>query len=778
MYASTLLRGLAAAAVLTAVASAQAEAPPSTWLPLPIDSGVAANTSARPEVVVSFPVVVTGAEWLRLDFAQVRLAGNPLEGDGSILRITSVFDGAVQEMNAIHVRQWQQTSAYFNGDMVIVEVLAQPGTGDNQVVLRGVTAGLAGTSKSICGPTDDRVLSSDPRAGRLLPIGCTGWLINDCSNCSLTAGHCTSNISVLEFNVPLSASNGSIQHPPPSDQYAIDPSSLQTNGGQGVGNDYAYFGTFPNSTTGLTAAQAQGAVFTISVPPPFNPAEQIRITGFGTDSTPATHNQVQQTNAGPWVTFSGTTLQYRTDTTGGNSGSPVIHEQSGNAIGIHTHGGCDSSGGQNSGTGLNHPGMQAFLADPKGICFAGGMSEGQPMPGVIPPGVTTDLFLSITGTPTSGTPTLHYRTSGGGFSTQALVDLGGGSWRGTLPALACGDSPEWYFSADFASCGTVTLPGNAPTSVYSALVGTETVRFTDDFEADTGWTTAVAGASSGQWQRGVPVNDTGWTYDPVSDGDGSGSCYLTQNAIGNTDVDGGSVLLTSPPLSLAGLSNVTISYLYYLYLTDNDAMTVSVSTNGLAGPFTTVVSHSTSGGLSWRGHVITSADLAAAGVGALTNDVRVRFTATDADPQSIVEAGVDGFKVANVDCGGGGLGQSYCFPGASGALISASGSASVQANDLVLQADPVPTNQTGLFIYSNGQQQKPFANGFLCVGPTVYRMVPPVGSGATGVLVKQVDYATLPSPILPNSVWNFQAWFRDGTGSSDLSDALTILFLP
>ena len=35
---------------------------------------------------------------------------------------------------------------------------------------------------------------------------------------------------------------------------------------------------------------------------------------------------------------------------GGNSGSPVVHEETGLAIGIHTHGGCSKSGGANSGT--------------------------------------------------------------------------------------------------------------------------------------------------------------------------------------------------------------------------------------------------------------------------------------------------------------------------------------------------------------------------------------------------------------------------------------------
>ena len=93
-----------------------------------------------------------------------------------------------------------------NGDAVLVEVLAQPGTGMNRVVVDSVTAGEIPSEDSQCGPTDDRVLSSDPRAARLLPIGCTGWIIDDCQSCFLTAGHCSGGSQIVEFNVPLSTS--------------------------------------------------------------------------------------------------------------------------------------------------------------------------------------------------------------------------------------------------------------------------------------------------------------------------------------------------------------------------------------------------------------------------------------------------------------------------------------------------------------------------------------------------------------------------------------------
>ena len=66
-----------------------------------------------------------------------------------------------------------------------------------------------------------------------------------------------------------------------------------------------------------------------------------------------------------------------------------------------------------------------------------------------------------------------------------------------------------------------------------------------------GWQTVSLGASSGDWERGVPVDDPAWAYDPARDHDGSGQCFLTQNELGNTDVDGGATALLSPRFDLS-----------------------------------------------------------------------------------------------------------------------------------------------------------------------------------------------------------------------------------
>ena len=363
--------------LLSAAASAQTQQPASEFVPLSYDTGAVANTGSELEVVVSFPVYLDGAPWMRLFFEEIDLAGDIDAGTASELHITSLLDGHQQRMNAQHVQEWNLSTAYFNGDAVLVELLAYPGTGTNRLVLEKVLMGddLV-LPESQCGNFDDRLPTTEVRAGRVLNIGCTAWIVDSCG-CMITAGHCTAfAFSVVQFNVPPSTSTGALVNPGPQDQYTVDPASTQSNGGQGIGNDYAYFGVFDNTNTGLNPFEAQGDMFTVVDPPAFQNGQNIRITGYGVDFDDNTRNQTNQTHVGPRVNAAlSTEVEYMTDTEGGNSGSPVIFESTGDAIGVHTHGGCSNTSG-NHGTGANHTGLKAFLANPQGVCAGGGGGGG------------------------------------------------------------------------------------------------------------------------------------------------------------------------------------------------------------------------------------------------------------------------------------------------------------------------------------------------------------------------------------------------------------------
>ncbi|RMF54641.1 MAG: hypothetical protein D6746_14160, partial [Bacteroidetes bacterium] len=115
--------------------------------------------------MVAFRDVVRspGAPWLRLVFGEANL------GRGSYLTLTSLQDGATQRLDARAYARWQGTSAYFNGDAVEVVLHAAPGDRDVFFSLASLVVGehaVGPVPYSQCGPTDDRVPSDNPAAGR------------------------------------------------------------------------------------------------------------------------------------------------------------------------------------------------------------------------------------------------------------------------------------------------------------------------------------------------------------------------------------------------------------------------------------------------------------------------------------------------------------------------------------------------------------------------------------------------------------------------------------
>lgn len=367
-----------------------------------VDSGLLAlPEQASAEMMVLFETTLRapGSTWMKLEFDQTTQLGYGREA-GPFLRITSEKDGAVQYLDMISIQEWYFTSAYFNGDAVRVELVGRP-TGEIEaarVKVIGATVGddePVADTESICDGRDDRIYSPEQtKAARYIGSGgCSGWIFNDEYNCFGTAGHCGRNAQgsgTMQFNVPLSSTTGAIQHPPPEEQFSVDRDSIQMVNG-GVGNDWGYLGTFLNSNTGRSAFQhVNGNIYTLGrASPPTSRDISIHIAGHGTCETAfpqgacrsRQYSQVNKndTHTGGY-TMTGTTLRYRTDTTGGNSGSgvEVVHNFAEGpsrwtfeAIGIHTHGGCTSSGGSNAGTALQNAGWTAARNNPRGVCQTG-----------------------------------------------------------------------------------------------------------------------------------------------------------------------------------------------------------------------------------------------------------------------------------------------------------------------------------------------------------------------------------------------------------------------
>ncbi len=337
-----------------------------------LDSGYIDNTSTSPRIVFSADLGIPQVSWFRIFFARTNL---PI---GSEIRMTSHADGAIQRHTAQSLVDYSDSSAWFNGDKIKLELIAGPGTRANRVLIINAESGSADTrgGDSICGNTDDRKLSQDPRVGRAVSgaSACSWWLIDEFT--ILTAGHCTTSVSkplIVGFNIPLSTPAGVYVQPHPDHQYPVDTSTLQYS--TGFGNDWAVVASLRNSNHGLYPGQKQGAWFNLGTIPNTISGQTIRITGNGRVTSPVspTWNAVQKTHVGP-LSRTSNYLQYRTDTTGGNSGSPVIHEQTGDAIGVHTHGGCGSSGGANSGTRIDRSNFMAAIQAVRNSKVAGSTS--------------------------------------------------------------------------------------------------------------------------------------------------------------------------------------------------------------------------------------------------------------------------------------------------------------------------------------------------------------------------------------------------------------------
>ncbi len=243
-----------------------------------------------------------------------------------------------------------------------------------------------GSGATLCG-ADNRVASNDGRVGRIGMGGCTAWLFSN--GAVLTAGHCADFdpdeggpmlpdgvldlAGVVQFNVPVSQADGTTVAAHADNQYPINVTNVQwrfDGAGQGLGKDWAVFGLDPNANTSQRAHVLQG-FFRGTLDIPANNAT-VRVTGFGTDSTPAgttggpnAQNQTNQTHAGPYTgeTASGADIRhsYSVDTEGGNSGSPIIWEDINFTIGIHTNGGCTTTGGANNGTSFEVDALEAAL---------------------------------------------------------------------------------------------------------------------------------------------------------------------------------------------------------------------------------------------------------------------------------------------------------------------------------------------------------------------------------------------------------------------------------
>ncbi len=417
------------------------------------------------------------------------------------------------------------------------------------------------------------------------------------------------------------------------------------------------------------------------------------------------------------------------------------------------------------------------------------------VPKRLDPGVAQTFQVNVSGVgnfqPVAGSGVLNVSVNGGAFVQTPMTQTSTNQYDATLPAGACLDDVKFFVGVD-TNFGPATSPSTGADGAFDAAVETGTLtRFADDFETDKGWTNFVTGATTGAWERGVPVNDPNWPYAPVTDGDGSGQAYLTMNQPGNTDVDNGSVTLESPNLDMTGGADIAYDYFLDLTVEDGaDRLLVEIDSNGGQGPWTTIATHTLSG--NWRPYRISSATLAGLGV-TFTSTMHVRFTANDGGTPSIVEAGVDGFRVVQsvcqpligtVTCAGDGV-ASPCpcansgapghgcdnSDGTRGARLVGSGT-TTPADTIVLTTDGAL--HSALCVVVQGKSAVApvlYGDGIRCMGASMKRLYTKTAADGSitvpdfGDLAVSARSAALGDPIPSGATRYYMTYYQDPSAS-------------
>ncbi len=304
------------------------------------------NPTESSAVVGQHDVSYPGVGGMRIHFHE-----SPL-GQGNYLKITYA-NGKTLTLDDRQLYEYNYSTPYLNGDFIRLELVVASGSVSQGVYTRGIEIPVKVPTESICGSEDNRIPSNLKPFARMMRVangsgGCSGTLIGP--TCMVSAGHCTSVLNIAQFNVPPSNTDGTPNYPEPQDQYPLSKMIAKRDGGPG--NDWAVFRVKPNPVTNKYAGQVQG-MLTVSMQAPA-PGTDLQITGYGTDRGDPVRHVAQQTNIGPLVSIDtrSARLRHQVDTMPGNSGSSVLVAATQEIIGIHTHGGCRSTGGENSATSI------------------------------------------------------------------------------------------------------------------------------------------------------------------------------------------------------------------------------------------------------------------------------------------------------------------------------------------------------------------------------------------------------------------------------------------
>lgn len=352
-----------------------------------LDSGYHANAADEPvpvsRHVLSFPRAekLANSPWTRIVFSELELHPE------SSLELTSLYDRRSLTLSAsdLYAQRRADGAVELTSPLrlpIEIRLVAAPRSGENrfrvaELILQGwdVSEPLAflGVEKRICG-TDQRVPDTNAAVARLMPEGCTGFLIEHPGTgdrCMLTAAHCDT-FTTAEFDVPASGANCQTSSPADAnDVFAVDPTANRA-GTDERGKDWRVFRLQRNGAN-RTAFRTRGTALQLVTQVHAN--RQVEVVGYGVDTGIAgsecslgacgngnsgARSQTLQHQVGPMTAVSGDLLTYTVDTCPGNSGGPVIQTRNGKVVGIHRGGNCQPG---NVGTSILAAPLQAAIKE-------------------------------------------------------------------------------------------------------------------------------------------------------------------------------------------------------------------------------------------------------------------------------------------------------------------------------------------------------------------------------------------------------------------------------
>jgi hypothetical protein len=280
----------------------------------------------------------------------------------------------------------------------------------------------------------------------------------------------------------------------------------------------------------------------------------------------------------------------------------------------------------------------------------------QNMETVVEPITIETIILSIN--QTISIAELVYSFGAGTITTALTPGTGSNEYFGIIPPQSPGTVITYYIHAVDGDGNEYFSPSTAPDIQHFFLIGNTVsfpALFTDDSEADQGWTLGVPSdsASTGIWVRENPNGTTnnGQPLQPEDDHTIDGiTAFVTGNATfdgtnaGDDDVDDGATTLVTPTMNLLGAVNPVFSY--WRWYSNNlgnapntDDWVVQVTADGQNWFDLERTSQSEA---SWIYKQFLLNQYIE-----MSDQVQVRFIADDSGDGSLVEAAVDDVFILN-----------------------------------------------------------------------------------------------------------------------------------